>query len=155
VNVALWIVASVFAAWCLGSGLTKIFQPKEKLAAGWVWVEDFPPGAIKAIGAVQVVAAFGLILPPLLGMAPALVPLAAVALAALMTGAAIMHNRRNETPDDSAKGHLVSIGGVRRLGTLRRLLLLTATGWVCRPGRRFNTITTKAHLHRHLADLQA
>lgn len=95
-NVALWIGASVFAAWCLGAGVTKIIQPKEKLATGWVWVEDFSPGAIKAIGALQVAAAIGLILPPLLSTAPVLVPLAAVALAALMTGAAIMHYRRNE-----------------------------------------------------------
>jgi hypothetical protein len=96
VNVALWIVASVFAAWCLGAGLTKMIQPREKLATGWVWVEDFSPGAIKAIGALQVAVAFGLILPPSLGMAPVLVSLAALAVAALMTGAAIMHHRRNE-----------------------------------------------------------
>ena len=60
------------------------------------WVEDFSPGAIKAIGALEVLAAIGLVLPAALDIVPVLVPLAAVGLVVLMVGAAITHVRRHE-----------------------------------------------------------
>ncbi|MGC5225298.1 DoxX family protein [Micromonospora sp. DT81.3] len=41
--------------------------------------------------------AIGLILPPLLGIAPVLSPIAAIALAALMLGAIVVHIRRKES----------------------------------------------------------
>jgi uncharacterized membrane protein YphA (DoxX/SURF4 family) len=95
-NVLLWIVAGVLAAAFLVAGLTKLTQPKEKLAARMGWVEDFSPGMVKAIGALEVLAAIGLILPAALDVVPVLVPLAAVGLVVLMAGAAITHARRRE-----------------------------------------------------------
>ncbi len=75
----------------------KLAQPKAKLAAsGMGWTEDFSDGAVKGIGALEVLAALGLILPAVLGIAPVLVPLAAVGLALLMIGAAVTHARRSE-----------------------------------------------------------
>jgi len=62
------------------------------------FVEDFSAGAVKAIGAVEVLAAIGLILPAVTGVAPILVPLAASGLALLMVGAIITHLRRKEAP---------------------------------------------------------
>ena len=56
-NVVLWIIAGVLAAAFLGAGLTKLLQPKEKLTTTMGWVEDFSPGAIKLIGALEVLAA--------------------------------------------------------------------------------------------------
>ncbi|WP_227025932.1 DoxX family protein [Streptomyces fodineus] len=53
-------------------------------------------GGVKAIGALEVLAAVGLILPAALGIAPVLVPLAALGLVILMTGAAITRLRRHE-----------------------------------------------------------
>jgi uncharacterized membrane protein YphA (DoxX/SURF4 family) len=97
-NVTLWIIASVLAAAFLAAGAMKVAQPKEKLAAsGMGWAGDFTPGAVKTIGLLEVLAAIGLILPAALGVLPLLVPLAAAALAALMTGAAITHARRRES----------------------------------------------------------
>jgi hypothetical protein len=58
----------------------KLFVPKEKIAgmsAATRWVEDFSPGALKAIGALELLAAAGLILPAALDIAPVLVPLTA------------------------------------------------------------------------------
>jgi uncharacterized membrane protein YraQ (UPF0718 family) len=56
-DVALWIVAGVLAAVFLVASTSKVFVPKEKLAramgAASQWVEDFSPGALKAIGAVS------------------------------------------------------------------------------------------------------
>ncbi|WP_043268707.1 DoxX family protein [Streptomyces sp. CT34] len=96
-NIVLWVIASVLAFAFLGAGLMKIGQPKEKLAAsGMGWADDFPTGTIKAIGALEVVAAVGLILPTALGIAPALAPVAALGLVGLMLGAAITHGRRKE-----------------------------------------------------------
>jgi uncharacterized membrane protein YphA (DoxX/SURF4 family) len=95
-NVLLWIVAGVLAAAFLVAGLTKLTQPKEKLAGQMGWVEDFSPGVVKLIGGLEVLAAIGLILPAALDIVPVLVPLAAVGLVALMAGAAITHLRRHE-----------------------------------------------------------
>jgi uncharacterized membrane protein YphA (DoxX/SURF4 family) len=97
-NVVLWIVAGVLALAFLAAGLTKLTQPKEKLRANMAWVEDFSPGVIKSIGALEVLAAVGLILPAALDVVPVLVPLAAVGLVVLMAGAAITHARRKEFP---------------------------------------------------------
>jgi uncharacterized membrane protein YphA (DoxX/SURF4 family) len=97
-NLVLWILAGVLAVAFFAAGLTKLTQPKEKLAATMGWVEDFSPGTVKLIGALEVLAAIGLILPAALDIVPVLVPLAAVGLVALMVGAAITHARRRETP---------------------------------------------------------
>lgn len=97
-NVVLWIIAGLLALAFFAAGLTKLTQPKEKLAATMGWVEDFSPGAVKVIGALELLAAIGLILPAALDVVPVLVPLAAVGLVALMAGAAITHARRRETP---------------------------------------------------------
>jgi hypothetical protein len=56
----------------------KLTQPKERLAAsGMAWTEDFSPGAVKAIGSLEVLAAIGLILPAVLNIVPVMVPVAA------------------------------------------------------------------------------
>jgi uncharacterized membrane protein YphA (DoxX/SURF4 family) len=95
-NVVLWIIAGLLAAAFLVAGLTKLTQPKEKLAAQMGWVDDFSPGAVKGIGALEVLAAIGLILPAALDVVPVLVPLAAVGLVVLMVGAVVTHARRHE-----------------------------------------------------------
>jgi uncharacterized membrane protein YphA (DoxX/SURF4 family) len=97
-NVVLWVIAGLLAAAFLAAGAMKLAQPKEKLAAsGMVWTEDFSPSTIKAIGALEILAAIGLILPAALDIVPVLVPLAATGLIALMIGAAITHTRRKES----------------------------------------------------------
>ena len=98
-NIVLWIIAIVLAVAFAGAGLMKLTQPKEKLAAsGMGWTEQFSPGVIKAIGALEVAAVIGLILPAVLDIAPVLVPLAALGLVLMMIGAAVTHARRKENP---------------------------------------------------------
>ncbi|WP_456787213.1 DoxX family protein [Cellulomonas sp. P5_C5] len=98
-NIALWIAAALLALAFLATGLLKITQSKEKLAAaGMGWTESFSPAAIKAIGVAEVLGAIGLILPAVLDIAPFLVPIAAVGLALVMVGAITTHVRRKETP---------------------------------------------------------
>jgi DoxX-like family len=98
VNIVLWIIAGVLAAGFAAVGAMKLTQPKEKLAAsGLAWTEDFNPGVVKLIGALEVLAAIGLILPAALGIVPVLVPLAALGLVLVMIGGIVTHVRRNET----------------------------------------------------------
>jgi DoxX-like family len=96
-NLALWTIAGLLAGAVLASGAMKLARPKEKLAAlGMGWADDFSAGAVKAIGTLEALAAVGLILPAALGIAPVLVPLAAVGLVVLMAGAISTHPRRHE-----------------------------------------------------------
>jgi len=99
VNVVLWIIAIVLALAFLAAGLMKLSRSREQLAAqGMGYVEDFSPATIKAIGVAEVLAAIGLILPGITGIAPILVPLAATGLVLLMIGAIVTHLRRHEAP---------------------------------------------------------
>ena len=95
-NVLLWTLQIVLAAAFLAAGAMKLAQPRERQVARMKWFEDVPEPGIKAIGALEVVGAIGLILPGALGIAVLLTPLAAVGLAALMLGAAGLHARRSE-----------------------------------------------------------
>ena len=97
-NLTLWIIAGLLAAVFLVAGANKLFIPQEKLAKapGAGWVLEFSAGFVKALGAVEILGAVGLILPALLDIAPILVPLAAVGLALIMVGAAIETFRRHE-----------------------------------------------------------
>ncbi|MGC4943638.1 DoxX family protein [Kribbella sp. DT2] len=99
-NAFLWIVAWVLAAFFLAAGAAKLLQSKAKLgeAERMAWTKDFSAGALKFIGAVEVLGAIGLVLPALVDIAPVLVPLAAVGLAITMAGAIIVHARRKEYP---------------------------------------------------------
>jgi hypothetical protein len=97
-NLTLWIVAGLLAGVFVVSS-AKMFVPKEKMAgmgAASRWVEDFSPGALKAIGALELLAAAGLILPAALHIAPVLVPLAATGAVLLLVGAVITRLRRGE-----------------------------------------------------------
>ena len=98
-NIALWIVTGLLAAVLLVS-TSKMFVPRQKIAAvggsAAQWVLDFSPGALKAIGALELLAAAGLILPALLDIAPVLVPVTATCVALLFTGAVVVRLRRGE-----------------------------------------------------------
>jgi hypothetical protein len=97
-NVWLWITSGLLAAVLLVS-TSKMFVPREKIAAvghAGEWVMDFSPRSLRAIGSLEIAAAAGLILPAALDIAPVLVPVTAVGVALLFTGAVIMRLRRGE-----------------------------------------------------------
>lgn len=97
-NVFLWILQILLAGLFAGAGLTKLTQPKEKLRDRMGWVENVPPTQVKALGAAEVLAALGLVLPGLTGIATVLTPLAAVGLVIVMLGAVVVHARAKEHP---------------------------------------------------------
>ena len=97
-DTAVWIVAALLAALFLVTGLTKITQPRLKMAEGPMeWAADVTDGQFRTVGVLELLGAAGLILPAVLGIAPALVPLAAVGLALTMVGAIVTHLRLGET----------------------------------------------------------
>jgi hypothetical protein len=98
-NLGLWIIAGVLAVAYLFAGGGKLLLSKERLAAFGAaskWVEDVPAAGIKAIGTLEILGAVGLVLPAVLGIAPVFVPIAALGLVLLMTGAVITRIRRRE-----------------------------------------------------------
>lgn len=97
-NLALWITAGLLTAVFLVSSTTKLFVPKQKLAAthGGEWTGDFSAGFVKTLGAIELLPAAGLLPPAALGIAPILVPLAAIGVALLMIGAITVRVRRGE-----------------------------------------------------------
>ncbi|MDW5328316.1 DoxX family protein [Plantactinospora sp. KLBMP9567] len=106
-NLALWISAGLLAVVLLIGGATKLIVSKEKLAAhpAGGWTGDASVGFVKALGAIELLGAVGLVLPAMLDIAPVLVPVAAVGTVLLMVGAMITHLRRHEST--SAVGNLV------------------------------------------------
>ncbi|GHJ49861.1 hypothetical protein Cs7R123_72030 [Catellatospora sp. TT07R-123] len=97
-NTALWVVQILLGLAFFAAGLMKSTQPKEKLRANLGWVDDYSAGMVKLIGVSEVLGGIGLIAPWATGIAPVLTPIAAVALAAVMVAAAVVHLRRKEYP---------------------------------------------------------
>jgi len=96
-NVALWIVQGALALVFGASGVVKATRDRKRLFDdGITWVEDFPAWAVKAIGVLEILAAVGLILPAVTGIAPVLTPAAAAGIGLLMAGAVVVHFRRGE-----------------------------------------------------------
>src|SRR4051794_18281229 len=97
-NTVTWIAQSLLAIVMLGAGAMKLTQSREQLMASGKmdWIEDFADSQIKGIGALEVLAAIGLIVPAVLDVAPALVGVAAVGVVFLMLGAAATNMRRGE-----------------------------------------------------------
>ncbi|QDQ98139.1 DoxX family protein [Tomitella fengzijianii] len=95
-NIALWIVAGVFAAGFIAGGIIKLVSPYEKYAAKLHWPQDFTPGNVKFMGGIELLGGLGLILPGALSIAPVLVPVAASGMALYMAGAVTERIRRAE-----------------------------------------------------------
>ena len=96
-DIALWVAQGLLATAFLMAGVMKMTQSKEKIMENMDWPEDFSPGTLKSIGALEFLAAVGLILPGVTGIAPVLVPVAAVGIIVIMVGAITVHARRSET----------------------------------------------------------
>jgi uncharacterized membrane protein len=95
--IALWIITGLLALAFLGAGVLKLVRPRSALVDGGMpWAADYSPAVIKAIGAIEVIGAVGLVLPMLTSIAPLLSPIAALGLTIMMVGAVVVHARRRE-----------------------------------------------------------
>ena len=99
-NVVLWVLQGLLAAVFTAAGSMKLVKPRAQVAeALGGWVDEFPAPLLKPLGAVEILAAVGLVLPPLADTAPDLTPVAAAGLVAVMLGAVVTHARRSEYPN--------------------------------------------------------
>ena len=95
-NTALWIAQALLAVAFIGSGLSKLLQPYERVTAQMGYAADFTPATVRSIGSWEVLGAIGVVLPALTGILTWLTPLAAGGLAVDMGGAMATHLRRQE-----------------------------------------------------------
>lgn len=95
-NTALWVAQIVLGVMFLMASMMKLVRTKAQLAPMMGWVEDYSVGAIRSIAILEMMAAIGLVLPSVTGIAPVLTPLAAVGLVVIMLGALRVHVLRSE-----------------------------------------------------------
>ncbi|CDO29611.1 DoxX family protein [Mycolicibacterium porcinum] len=98
-HTALWIITIIAAAAYAAGGTSLLLLSRERyrsMGSTQHWVDEFGDGHLKAIGAIKLVGALGLVLPVALGIAPVLTPVAACGLALFMAGAATTRFRRSE-----------------------------------------------------------
>jgi DoxX-like protein len=96
VNIAYWIVAGPLALFYLYGGGLKVVRTREQLRPMMAWVDSTPMPAVTTIGAIEVLGAIGLIVPPLTGIAPHLALAAAIGFVVLQIGATRVHLRRGD-----------------------------------------------------------
>ena len=117
-NIALWAVQALLALVYLAAGGLKVVRPREQLVASgnFDWMKDTSDAGVKAVGAVEVLGALGLILPELTGIAPILTPIAAVGLVVVQIGAIRVHLTRNERQPLPANGILLLLAAFVAVG---------------------------------------
>lgn len=97
-NSTLWFATGLLAFVALVGGISKTFAPLDKLAAinngkGGAWVADASPAFVRTLGILQIGAAVGLVLPPLVDIGESMVAVTAVCWILLMVGAITTHVR--------------------------------------------------------------
>lgn len=95
-NETLWVIQVVLAAVFGAAGTVKLVRPRLALAGTMPWVADMADAQVKGIGALEVLAAIGLVVPALIHVATFLSPLAAVGVVFLMLGAIATNVRIRE-----------------------------------------------------------
>lgn len=96
-NSALWAAQLTLAAVFTLSGAAKLTMSRQRLLdTGQTGVAMFPMPVVRFTAAMELLAAVGLIAPPLTGVGQILTPLAGAGLCAVMIGAAWAHTRLRE-----------------------------------------------------------
>lgn len=90
-NIAYWIVAGLLALFYCYAGTLKMIRSRDQLRPMMAWVDRIPLPALRVLGTVEVLGAIGLVLPPLIGIAPSLALAAAIGFVVLQTCAIAVH----------------------------------------------------------------
>jgi hypothetical protein len=104
--IAVWIVTALLVLVYLIAGGTKLVLTYERVRTRLPWTEHAAPWQVRAVGAVEVIAAIGLVLPPVTHILPVLAAVAAAGLVLVQVVAIGVHIR---------------IGDVRRPGDIRHI----------------------------------
>jgi uncharacterized membrane protein len=119
-HIALWCLQVLLAAAFLAAGWMKVSAPLEVLRAQMPWVTGAMGGAVRYIGAAEILGAVGLILPAATRILPWLTPLAASGLATVMALASITHASRGEIAPIAATATLGGLAAFVAWGRFRR-----------------------------------
>jgi uncharacterized membrane protein len=97
-NLGLSILQALLALVFGAVGLIHLVRSKTAFAAdpNFRWTMTMSQSSIRSIGAAELAGALGLVVPATFGVLTGLVPLAALCLGVLMTGAAATHRRLKE-----------------------------------------------------------
>ena len=95
-TVVLWILQILLALVFLASGVFKLVRSKEELLPTVPALAPFRPVTIKAVALAEVLGAVGVVVPMLTGVAPGLVPWAALGLGCVALGAAVAHAEQRD-----------------------------------------------------------
>ncbi|MDP9013614.1 MAG: DoxX family protein [Pseudomonadota bacterium] len=97
-NLALWIAQGFLCVMFLFGGVMKLAKSPEGLAKmGWLWAQSIPRRFILFIGIMEIAGSVGIVVPPLVGILPVLVPLSALGFILVQVSAIVLHARRKET----------------------------------------------------------
>ena len=111
-TLAYWIVAGLLALLYLFSGGIKVVRSRDQLRPMMGWVDSMPLPLVRLIGAVEVLGAIGLILPPLTGILPVLALVAAIGFVIVQIAAIALHLSRGEGRQLGFNAVLLVLAGV-------------------------------------------
>jgi len=95
-HIALWIAQGLLALAFGMAGVMKTSKPIAELVQMMGWPGALPPALVRFIGASELAAAVGLVLPAATRIKPGLTPLAATGLVVVMVLACVFHLSRGE-----------------------------------------------------------
>ncbi len=97
-NVALWIAQGFLCLLFMFGGIMKLAKSPEGLAEmGWTWALSVPRPFILFIGIMEIAGSVGILVLPLGGILPGLVPLSAIGFIVVQVSAIALHAKRKET----------------------------------------------------------
>ncbi len=96
-DAALWVAVIALAAVFMPSGLVHAVRGKKRsVELGQEWANDFTDQQIRLIGAAEIVGSLAVVVFPIIGFIPWVVPIAAAGLMVIGAGAAFVHIRRGD-----------------------------------------------------------
>jgi len=95
-NIAVWIMQGILAAWFLMPATMKLISPKEKMIEKRQLKPNDSVMPVRILGLLELLGVIGIIIPSLKGILPILTPLAAIGFSVVMAGAFVVHYNRKE-----------------------------------------------------------
>ena len=95
-NLAIWIIQGLIAAFFIVPGIRKAFFSPQKLIEMHLLEPGAPIIPQRVIGTAEILGVIGIIVPLLTGIIPIFTPIAAIGLSCVMAGAFLFHLKRKE-----------------------------------------------------------
>lgn len=110
-NFFLWTAQILLSLTLIWAGALKWMQPVDQLKHMWHWTGEVAPSFVKFTGIIDLLGAFGLLLPPLFRMKSILVSVAAIGILLLMIAASAFHIARGEGAQIGVNGVFMFFAG--------------------------------------------